>query len=283
MIGSLGAGTRWVKALVSTGHPVPSLVITAIIVVLAIRGGLHGFGLFAVAVFAGELSIGWSNDVFDADRDAAGGRTDKPIVAGSISRRAVAVAAGLSLAVAVVLCYVIGPATGTINAVMLAAGWAYNAVLKSTVASGLMYVIGFGLIPAFAASTLPGQPWARPWTLVAAAMLGLGAHFANVLPDLAADRAAGVGGLPQRVAAGRGGPTAVRLTAIVLLLAASALIVLAPGRPYHWLALTGLAATAVLAVIGLGGSGRVPFYAALAIAALDVALFVAAGAVLVRA
>ena len=117
---------------------------------------------------------------------------------------------------------------------------------------------------------------------MAAALLGLGAHFANVLPDLAADRAAGVGGLPQRVAAGRGGPTAVRLTAIVLLLAASALIVLAPGGPYHWPALIGLGAAAVLAVIGLRGSGRVPFYAALAIAALDVALFVAAGAVLAQ-
>ena len=39
---------------------------------------------------------------------------------------------------------------------------------------------------------------------VAAALIGLGAHFANVLPDLAGDRATGVVGLPQRVAAGRG-------------------------------------------------------------------------------
>jgi 4-hydroxybenzoate polyprenyltransferase len=254
-------------------------------VALAVRGGLGPpeVFLFAVAVFAGELSIGWSNDAFDADRDAAGGRTDKPIVAGIISRRAVSVAAGASLVVAVVLCFVIGPATGTINAVMLAAGWAYNAGLKSTLASGLMYVIGFGLIPGFAASTLPGQPWARPWTLVAAALLGVGGHFANVLPDLAADRAADVSGLPQRVAAGPGGPTAVRLTAIALLLAASTLIVLAPGRPYGWPALTGLAGAAVLAVVGLRGSGRVPFYAALGIAAVDVALFVSAGAGLVRA
>lgn len=272
------------RALIGAGHVGPSLVITAIIVVLAARSGLGrpDWYLFGLGVFAGELSIGWSNDAFDADADAAGGRTDKPIVSGRISRRAVAVTAGVALAVAVVVCFAIGPATGTINVIMLAAGWAYNAGLKSTVASGLMYVVGFGLIPAFAASALPGQPWPRPWTFAAAALLGLGAHFANVLPDLAADEATSVSGLPQRIAGTRGGATAVRLIAIVLLLAASTLIVLAPGGPYRWPVLAGLAAAAVLAVVGIRGSGRVPFYAALAIAALDVVLFVSVGAALIR-
>ena len=37
----------------------------------------------AVAVLAGQLSTGWSNDWFDAGRDTAVGRTDKPIVAGT--------------------------------------------------------------------------------------------------------------------------------------------------------------------------------------------------------
>ena len=100
------------------------------IVALAVRAGLRlaGSALFAVAVLAGELSIGWSNDAFDADRDAGGGRTDKPIVAGTIGRRAVgdrrlrrAGARGRARA---------SPSaqpTGLINLVMMAAGWAYNA------------------------------------------------------------------------------------------------------------------------------------------------------------
>jgi 4-hydroxybenzoate polyprenyltransferase len=275
--------TAVVRALVRTAHAGPSLLITAVIVALAARAGLSlaTAGVFAVAVLAGEFSIGWSNDAFDAPADALGGRTDKPIVAGQVSRRTVFVAAFVALGLAVVLCFVIGPATGAINVVMLAAGWAYNAGLKATVWSGLMYVVGFGLIPAFAASTLPGQPWARPWTLVATAMLGLGGHFTNVLPDLAADRAASVRGLPQRVAAGPGGPAVVRATALLLLVGASVLIVLAPPGPPSPLALVALAVAFALAVVGAFARGRRPFQAALAIAALDVALFVGVGTALV--
>lgn len=233
--------------------------------------------MFALATLAGELSIGWSNDALDADRDAAAGRTDKPIVVGAISRGAIMGAAILALAMSVVLCFTISPQTGTINLVMMAAGWLYNGGLKSTLASALMYVTGFGLIPAFAASVLPDHHWPQPWTVAAAALLGLGAHFANVLPDLAGDHASGVGGLPQRIAASRGGPTAVRLIALALLVTASALIVLAPGGPYPWPALAGLAAASVLAVVGAGTTGRLPFLCAVCIAILDVLLFTLAG------
>ena len=78
--------------------------------------------------------------------------------------------------------------------------------MKSTVWSGASYAVAFGLLPSFAASALPGIRW-RAGRTVAAALLGLGAHFANVLPDLAADAQNGVRGLPQRVAA-RSGPAA---------------------------------------------------------------------------
>ena len=110
----------------------------------------------------------------------------------------------------------------------------------------------------------------------AAALVGLGAHFANVLPDLTGDQATGVKGLPQQVAA-RWGPGAVRAVALVLLLAASVLLVLAASDARRWVAIAGLAAAAVLGVIGARGSGRVPFYAALGIAAIDVVLFAAGG------
>jgi 4-hydroxybenzoate polyprenyltransferase len=60
------------------------------ITVLAGEAARRGDGLLLVtlAVAAGLLSIGWSNDAFDARRDAAAGRTDKPIPMGGISRRA---------------------------------------------------------------------------------------------------------------------------------------------------------------------------------------------------
>jgi 4-hydroxybenzoate polyprenyltransferase len=169
---------------------------------------------------------------------------------------------------------VLGVATLIINVVIIGAAWAYNAGLKSTLASGLMYLAGFAPIPAFAASTLPGHPAPRWQVTVAAGAVGLGAHFANVLPDLAADRATGVSGLPQQVAA-RWGAGAVRVIALVLLLLASVLLLLAASR--RWVALAGLAAAALLAVIGARGSGRQPFLAAIGIAAIDVVLFAVGG------
>lgn len=269
------------RALIRAGHPGPSLAITALTALLAAEAAPHGSGpvLLVPAVLAGQLSIGWSNDAFDADRDAVAGRTDKPIVTGTVSRRAVGIAASAALVASVLASFAIGEAAGILNAVMMAAGWAYNAGLKSTLASGLMYIVGFGLIPAFAASTLPGQPVARPWVIAAAAAVGLGAHFANVLPDLAGDAAAGVNGLPQRLAAHHG-PVAVRLAALAFLLLASILLVLASGPSHRWVALAGLGAAAVLAAIGLRAPGRLPFLAAIGIAAIDVALFAFGGVVL---
>ena len=266
------------RALVIASHPGPCLAITAMVAVLTAQAAPHGIGpvLVAPAILAGQLSVGWSNDACDAARDVAAGRTDKPIARGDISVRAVWIAAFGALTAAAILSLLIGPWPLLINAVMVGAAWAYNLGLKSTWASGLMYVAGFAPIPAFATSTLPVPAWPA-WPVTAAAgCLGLGAHFANVLPDLAADRVTGVEGLPQIVAA-RWGGQAVRVAAITLLLAASVLLLLAAIPSRRWVSVTGLAVAGILGVVGFRGSGKVPFFAALGIAAVDVALFLAGG------
>jgi len=264
----------YLRALIVASHPGPCLAITALTTILAAEAAPHGTGpvLLAPAMLAGQLSVGWSNDAFDAPRDAAAGRTDKPVATGAIGVRAVWIAAAVALLAALAMSLAISPVSLLLNVVIIGAAWAYNAGLKSTPWSGLMYLAGFGPIPAFAASTLPGHP-APAWSATAfAALVGLGAPFANVLPDLAADRAAGVNGLPQLVAA-RWGAGTVRAVALVLLLAASVLLLLA-ARPHRQpIAVAGLAAAAVLAVVGARGSGKVPFLAAIGMAAVDVALF----------
>jgi 4-hydroxybenzoate polyprenyltransferase len=276
-----------------TSHPGPSAAITALIMLLVVRdapqhGGLFGVGVLVgvtalLAVLAGELSIGWSNDYFDAGRDAAAGRSDKPLVRGDVTRQAVLSAALLAVAASCILAFTISTKTGVINLLMMFAGWTYNAGLKSTPASGLAYALGFGLIPAFAASTFPTHPNARPWTLVAAAFLGVGGHFANVLPDLAADKATGVKGLPNLIAsaAGENGERAVRAGALILLLGTSALIAFSPGRPPAWPRVAGFVLAAGLALVALRSSGRGPFLAAIAIAGIDAALFAFGGVGLV--
>src|ERR1700743_24162 len=158
----------------------------------------------------------------DHAREVAPGRTNKPLARGDISAAAVWTAAGVAAAAGLAMAFVIGPVTGGLYALAIALGWAYNLGLKSSLASGMTYLLGFGLMPVYAASTLPGHPAPRWPATVAAGLLGLGAHFVNVLPDLAADKAAGVGGLPQRVAA-LCGPGSVRAGAVPLLLTASGL------------------------------------------------------------
>ena len=189
-------------------------------------------------------------------------------------------AAGVSLVVSFVGAFAISTKTGLFMVPVVGAGWAYNAGLKGTVWSGLMYVLGFGPIPALATSILPGGPAARPWSVAAASLLGLGAHFANVLPDLATDRVGGVRGLPQRVA-GLGGERAVRLAALALLLAASALIAFAPGVTTRWPVLVGLGGAIALAVVAVRAQGRTPFLCALGIAGINVLMFLLGGASLV--
>jgi len=264
-----------VRALVIASHPGPSLVITAMATVLAAEAAPHGFGpvLVAPAMLAGQLSVGWSNDACDAARDVAAGRTDKPVARGEVTVASLWVAAVVSVLAALAMSAAISLVTLGINALLIGAGWAYNLGLKSTPWSGVMFLLGFGPLPAYAASTLPGQPTPRFWVCVAAALVGLGAHFANVLPDLAADLRSGVHGLPQLVAA-RWGPGAARAAALVLLLSASALLVAEASPARRWVAVTGLCCSCVLAVACALGSGRTPFRAALAIAGADVAVFV---------
>jgi len=243
--------------------------------VLAAEAAPRGLGpaLVAPAMLAGQLSVGWSNDACDAARDIAAGRTDKPAARGEVTVRSLWVAAVVSVLAALAMSAAISLVTLGVNALLIGAGWAYNLGLKSTPLSGVMYLLGFAPLPAYAASTLPGQPAPRFWVCVAAGLVGLGAHFANVLPDLAADLRSGVRGLPQLVAA-RWGPGAPRACALVLLLSASALLVAEASPARRWIAVAGLCCSCVLAAAGALGTGRTPFRAALAIAGADVAVFV---------
>jgi len=262
------------KALFRTSHPLPSLAITAMFAALIARAAPHGLGPGAAvpAVLLGELSIGWSNDYFDAERDALAGRDDKPAALGTVPRALLLAAAVGAVAASLVLAFSVNNAVGSVDVAQMAAGWFYNAGLKGTVLSGLTYAVGFGLIPLFATSTAPAVPAARPSVLLAAALLGVGGHMANALPDLDADRAAGLKGLPN-ILAERRGPAAVRGTALLLLVGAS-LFLASSGPAWLW---AGFVAAAALAWWGLRGTGRTPFFAALGIAGIDVAIFVLGG------
>lgn len=248
-------------ALALSTHPLPSLGVTAIAVVLAVGIGVgsadgHGAGpwrvvLLGLAILAGQFSVGLSNDWLDAARDRAAGRTDKPVARGEVSTRVARNAAFATAAAGLLLTVPLGwPATAT-HAVFMAAGWAYNLGLKSTVLSPLPYLVGFGALPVIVGFALPQPAWVSPWAIAGGAVLGLAAHLANVLPDLADDAATGVRGLPHRL----GAKTSGILIALAIA-TASALVVLGPGPPPAHLTVglaLGVALAAACAALVLTG------------------------------
>ncbi|MCG5214966.1 UbiA family prenyltransferase [Streptosporangium soli] len=270
-------GWTVVRGLAGACHPGPTVAVSVLVSVLAVASGRDPLGCVAVgaAVLAGQLSIGWSNDAVDAGRDAAAGRAGKPVVGGLVGARVPAVAAVIALVLCVPLSLASGVAAGVVHLVGVAAAWAYNLGLKATVISWAPYAIGFGSLPAFVTLGLPGEPWPAWWAVVAAASLGIGAHLANVLPDIDGDLATGVRGWPQRLGAER-----VRLLVPVPLLAASALLVFGPEGPVAPARWAALAAAVLLSGAGLllgRRRPRAPFAAAVAVAAVDVVLLVAGG------
>jgi len=263
-----------VLLLLRACHLPPTLAVTAIATALAASVGAPALDV-ALAVLVGQLSVGWANDWLDAERDLAVGRRDKPVVQG-LAPGVVRAAALLALAACVPLSLRLGAPAGALHLVAVASAWAYDLRLKATVWSWAPFAVSFGLMPSVVTATLPGQPLAPLWGTAAGALLGIGAHGANVLPDLADDAATGVRGLPQRL--GRTG--AVALTGIALVLATAALATGAGVRlGVPALLLAALVFGAGLAV-GRRPRSRAPFVAVLVVAALDVGLLLSQGTAL---
>ncbi len=228
--------------------------------------------LTSAAVLTGQLSIGWSNDLLDARRDAAVARTDKPLATGALSARTARVACGVAVVATVALSLATGLVAGLVHLLAVAIGWGYNLGLKSTVLSWLPFALSFGLLPVFLTLAEPGAGLPPAWVPAAAALLGVGAHLVNVLPDLDDDAATGVRGLAHRV-----GERPARLLAVAALLAASLVLVLGSrGTVPPVAGLVVLATTVGLATVAVVADGRTPFRAAIGIAVVDVMVLVLA-------
>ena len=226
--------------LVRASHPEPTVAVTAIATALAVATGLGGRSLLVAAAFlTGQLSVGWSNDWIDAARDARTGRADKPVARGELPVRAVRAAALTAAALCVPASLALGLPAGLLHLAAVAAAWA----------------------------------------TAAGALLGVGAHLCNVLPDLEDDLATGIRGLPHAL-----GPLRSATAAAVLLLGATVLLAVGPGAPGPLPVAAVLVAAAVTAaglVRARRPGSRDAFRAAILVAALSVGLLVARGAVLV--
>ncbi|HEY7271720.1 MAG TPA: UbiA family prenyltransferase [Actinoplanes sp.] len=268
--------------LVKSSHPEPGGAVTVAMTLLAIGVGHRGWSILGVcaAVAATQLSVGWVNDWLDADRDRAAGRRDKPVVSGMVSRRAVGIA-GLIASLAIpFLGLPFGVAATVCITLVGVFALLYDWPLKSTPLSVVPYLVAFGLLPAFVVLALPGSPLPPAWLVAAGALLGGGAHFANVLPDLADDAATGVRGLPHRI--GAAGSAAA---AALLLLAATLTLVFGPPGPPSWAGIAAAAVAVVVLPMGWYAARRARgrrvamFRAVIVVALIDVLLLIASGRV----
>ncbi|WP_207950088.1 UbiA family prenyltransferase [Nocardioides ochotonae] len=263
------------RPLLRATHPGPVVAVTMIATLLAVAAAKPAgtVVLVCAAVLCGQVGIGWGNDLVDLRRDRATGRRDKPLATGEASVLMARATLGVSLVACVALSALLGWHAAVAHLACVGLAHSYNLGLKATAWSWLPYAGAFGLLPAVA--TLAGSDPVRPawWAVLAGAVLGVAAHLLNAVPDLDDDARTGVRGLPHRL-----GATRCRLTATVLLAAATVVAVLGPaGAPAAW-SLAVLAGVAGLGVLALAGSGRWPFRAAMAIALLDVVLLVGASA-----
>jgi len=195
--------------------------------------GVAGRGIgtlwVALAVLAGQLSVGWSNDWLDAERDAVAQRREKPVVAGVVSASVVRSCALVALVACVPLSFLSGWRAALVHLGAVVLAWAYNLKLKAGWWSPLPYAVAFAVLPAFVTLGLPSHAWPPLSLTVAAAFVGVGAHFLNTVGDTAADTATNVRGMPQRL-----GPEGSLVVGVAFLAAAS--VSLASGATSHHLA-----------------------------------------------
>ena len=237
-------------------HPLPSamyVIATALlspVAAAAARRPLDGAVLARVliAVAAAQVAVGSFNDYCDRALDAASGR-NKPIVRGQITP---AEAVGLGLAASLVLLVAsasLGPLPLLLGILIEGLGLAYDFRFKGTPVSAVLFAVYFPLFPLLAWAVFGRWQPFLPWLLPFGAALGIAMNVANTLPDLEADRAAGVRGLPHLLGFQRGlvvawGTPLLALAGILFLHVTS----LVPARG------PGLAVAATAALLSVGTS-----------------------------
>jgi 4-hydroxybenzoate polyprenyltransferase len=253
---------RALLGMVRATHLLPAVAVTVLVgLIVAARGAdAATLGWAVASTAAGQASVGWSNDYIDRHRDRDAGRTVKPLVAGDVSSRAVLVGAVVALVASPVLSIPLGVAEAVVMLIAVGSAWSYNLGLKATVVSWLPYAVSFGLAPVYVWVAAGDRPPA--WLVAEGALLGVGAHLMNTVPDLAADRAGRVRGFPHRL-----GLLGSLILASGILTAALVLVLVAGGTgPWSWPPAV-LAGVLIAVAVWMGLMGRTGMGFTLTIAA----------------
>ena len=209
------------RGLLKASHFGPTLIVTSISFGFAVHYWWEGPAyVIAFGVFTGQLVVGWSNDLYDFDDDLRHQRTNKPLVSGLITKQYLE----KWLRVMVPFSFVanllgpLGIRGGLVYMLGIACGVAYNFYFKFSAFSPLPYAIAFAALPSSIAISKDVTP--PLWMWLGGALLGMAAHFINVLKDMKEDHVSGIKGLPQRLG------TRGSVVAAVVLISVSVLVLL---------------------------------------------------------
>ena len=210
-----------IRAYLKAAHFGPTMLITAISFALGTQLWWEGPAyVIAFTVFLGQLIIGWSNDLYDYQDDLKHNRTNKPLVAGTITPENLRRTTFIFIPIAVIA-NLIGPLGlkgGSVYLLGVGCGIAYNFYFKFSPHSPLPYAIALAALPASVYYAVDRMP--PLWILAGGSLLGVGFHFLNVLKDIEKDQSSSIKGLPQIV-----GKRASGVIALVLIVIAIVVVV----------------------------------------------------------
>ena len=254
--------------LLRTSHLGPTLVVTLVAYLLAVPVWWEGPALvIAFTVFAGQLCVGWTNDLVDLEIDRLEGRTNKPIASGQISAEVVRIATFIALGFCIVFS-LLGPLSikgGLVHLLGVGCGVAYNFYFKKTILSPLPFLIAFSALPS--CIVLSKKSTVPIWLIISGALFGVAIHFSNVIKDIDADHTAGIHGAPQRMGV-RGSATIAGVSLIAISLFLNSVV----NAEF-------LIVVAIIALILLFTLPRkFTFWVVMAMALIDVGVLVTSGA-----
>ena len=188
------------RSLLRASHLGPTLAVTLVSFLLSTALWWEGPAYFiSIGVFLGQLLVGWTNDLNDYQDDLKHNRIGKPLVSGQLTKTSLLRAVKITTPIAVVVNLVgpLGINGGSLYLFGVGMGVAYNFYFKSTLLSPLPYALAFAaLVSSIVLATNRTPPL---WLIASGSLLGVAAHFANVLKDLDQDLKSGITGLPQKI------------------------------------------------------------------------------------
>lgn len=217
---SFNPGRTLPVLLLKAAHPRQALLTAsglALAAALTARPGRE-VALVFVTVLAGQIILGWDNDLVDRARDARHDRAGKPIASGLLEPGTVWFSLTCALLLVVPLAISAGGRAGGAYLIALLIGLVANRVLRGSVLSFLPWVLQFALYPAYLDyGGWNGQGTETPPTVlmtVLAALLGLGVHVLLALPGLVHDHQEGLRSLPLRIGRRTGTPRLLVLAGV---------------------------------------------------------------------